>query len=473
MTFLLETDFTARRSAAPGETASRSRGNAKETGSGAEFARSLAGADSEQPAQDTATQQTGPNKDIKSAARPLVEQSQSELPAPDAATAADQLPDIRSDIIVDGEAGEDAETEFISPETGETDAALPSDAPAQIVVLNTAPAQTPDDIATAEPSDAIAAESDVVASPPAAVSDAQRQTTDAATPSEAANMAPDTTSEAVVEAPATQSSATTNTLAQSAAASQVATATARSEKSVSAPAAAPDIAETAPHTNVRQGEKHRAETPTIEVDSTDSADLLTAATGQNDTAQLAAGHGKAAPADPAAMGMTAGTLSPSVSQSAAPAAPPVMTPTNALVVATPAEVVDIISDSLASPDEKKNHIHIQLDPPELGRVSIDFKFDAHGLQHVTIFGETPDAMRQLRLMHFELVNALERQGLSSQNMSFQQHQTPQDQGQQTGRDIGTSERGATGQTSRATPELIAQNIIQSRPTLSAGLNIKL
>lgn len=470
MTFLLETDFTARRSAAPGETASRSRGNAKETGSGAEFARSLAGADSE---QETATQPTTPHKDIKSAARPSIEQSQGELPAPDIAKAPDQLPDIKSDIIVDGESGEDAETEFMSPETDKADADLSSDSPAQSVALNTPPAQTPKDIDTAEPSDAIAAKSDVVASPPAAASDGEPQAPDAAKPSETANTAQDTLPEAVVEAPDTQSSATTSALAQSAAASQAGLATGRSEKSVSAPAEAADIAKTVPHANVRQGEKHRTETPTMEVDSADSASFPTVVTGQNTTEQLAAGHGKAAPADPAAMGMTAGTLSPSMSQSATPVAPPVLTPTNALVVATPAEVVDIISDSLASPDEKKNHIHIQLDPPELGRVSIDFKFDAHGLQHVTIVGETPDAMRQLRLMHFELVNALERQGLSSQNMSFQQHQTPQDRGHQTGRDPGTPERGATGQTSRATPELIAQNIIQSRPTLSAGLNIKL
>ncbi len=85
-----------------------------------------------------------------------------------------------------------------------------------------------------------------------------------------------------------------------------------------------------------------------------------------------------------------------------------MTPTNALVTASPADTVKIISDAVASPDDTPDQITVQLDPPELGRVSIDFKFDAHGLQHVTVTGETPEAMRQLRLMHFELTQALER-----------------------------------------------------------------
>ncbi|MEZ5946733.1 MAG: hypothetical protein R3C04_07770 [Hyphomonas sp.] len=39
-------------------------------------------------------------------------------------------------------------------------------------------------------------------------------------------------------------------------------------------------------------------------------------------------------------------------------------------------------------------------------MSIDFRFDHHGLQHVTITGETPGLLRQLRLMHHELVQAL-------------------------------------------------------------------
>lgn len=99
-----------------------------------------------------------------------------------------------------------------------------------------------------------------------------------------------------------------------------------------------------------------------------------------------------------------------------------MTPSNAVLVATATQVPDIVAR--ATSDGQDDRIVVQLDPPELGRISIDFKFDAQGLQHVTITAESPEAMRQLRQMHFELVQALERNGLSSQNMSFQ-HQNPQ------------------------------------------------
>lgn len=99
-----------------------------------------------------------------------------------------------------------------------------------------------------------------------------------------------------------------------------------------------------------------------------------------------------------------------------------MTPTHTILVATAAQVPDIVAR--ATSDGLDDRVVVQLDPPELGRISIDFKFDAQGLQHVTITAESPEAMRQLRQMHFELVQALERNGLSGQNMSFQ-HQNPQ------------------------------------------------
>lgn len=123
-----------------------------------------------------------------------------------------------------------------------------------------------------------------------------------------------------------------------------------------------------------------------------------------------------------------GSLGGPLSQSSAgvqpttnPAAPQLV-PTHTALIATSAQLPDIVARATANGQE--DSIVVQLDPPELGRLSIDFKFDAQGLQHVTITAESPEAMRQLRQMHFELVQALERNGLSSQNMSFQ-HQNPQ------------------------------------------------
>ncbi|MDP3459133.1 MAG: flagellar hook-length control protein FliK [Hyphomonas sp.] len=123
---------------------------------------------------------------------------------------------------------------------------------------------------------------------------------------------------------------------------------------------------------------------------------------------------------------TAGTtlisaVSPAAAQMAVPVAPSLpVAPVLAVLTASPAQIVDIVAQSAG--DGQSDRIVVQLDPPELGRVSIDFKFDAQGLQHITITSETPEAMRQLRQMHSELVQALERQGIGSQNMSFQHQQ---------------------------------------------------
>lgn len=149
-----------------------------------------------------------------------------------------------------------------------------------------------------------------------------------------------------------------------------------------------------------------------------------------------------------------------------------LTQTQALITATPAQIVDVISDSVAAPEDRKSRVIVQLDPPELGRISIDYKFDAQGLQHVTITGESPEAMRQLRLMHFELVNALEKQGLSSQNMSFQQHQANQDPDQQAPR-TGQVNTETTKNQAPTVPVLIASQASQSASTSNGGLNIKL
>lgn len=120
--------------------------------------------------------------------------------------------------------------------------------------------------------------------------------------------------------------------------------------------------------------------------------------------------------------LAAVTAAPAAIQSSSISAvvPPAMAPANAILVAAPADITSIVSNAADNGDADR--IVIQLDPPELGRVSIDFKFDANGLQHVTVTGESPEAIRQLRLMHFELTQALERHGITGQNMSFQQQQ---------------------------------------------------
>ena len=148
-----------------------------------------------------------------------------------------------------------------------------------------------------------------------------------------------------------------------------------------------------------------------------------------------------------------------------------MTPTHALVTASPANTVKIISDAAASPDDMPDRITVQLDPPELGRVSIDFKFDAHGLQHVTVTGETPEAMRQLRLMHFELTQALERGGLSSQNMTFQQQSGHQQE--QTPTPARLFDTNSSADSSLLVPTATAAETLRPAHTAGGGLDIRL
>jgi flagellar hook-length control protein FliK len=150
-----------------------------------------------------------------------------------------------------------------------------------------------------------------------------------------------------------------------------------------------------------------------------------------------------------------------------------MTPTNAVVTASPAETVRSITDAVSSPSDTPERITVQLDPPELGRVSIDFKFDANGIQHITVTGESPEALRQLRLMHFELTQALERSGLSGQNMTFQQQQSGHQQSQTPGAGSLFDNDGPTAEPSLLTAANMTADSIRPARTASGGLDIRL
>lgn len=90
------------------------------------------------------------------------------------------------------------------------------------------------------------------------------------------------------------------------------------------------------------------------------------------------------------------------------------------ITAPPSQVPAILSDAVSMADKGNDKVVVQLDPPELGRVIIDFKFDTSGLQSVVVSAENPEALKQLRHMHFELIQALEQNGLSESDLSFKQ-----------------------------------------------------
>ena len=113
---------------------------------------------------------------------------------------------------------------------------------------------------------------------------------------------------------------------------------------------------------------------------------------------------------------------------AAPTAPSGLTPVApSIPVAAPSEINSIVLNALRNGAEPREQLIVQLDPPELGRVAIDFKFDAQGLQQITVTSENPEALRRLRELHFELTEALKEHGLSEQNLSFRQQADDQSQ----------------------------------------------
>ncbi|HAE25981.1 MULTISPECIES: flagellar hook-length control protein FliK [Hyphomonas] len=246
-------------------------------------------------------------------------------------------------------------------------------------------------------------------------------------------------------------------------------------------AAKPDVPDTAITHSAGTTESNKDVVPddgakSPEVDGTFLAELSDGSPEVSSDTGKTGTIGQTAPAPEGSPQLAASALgaSPAPQPASQPVQSPVqMTPTNAVVTASPAETVKIITDAVGSPDDTPDRITVQLDPPELGRVSIDFKFDAHGIQHVTVTGESPEAMRQLRLMHFELTQALERSGLSSQNMTFQQQQSGHQQSHTpaSGRlfeNIGP----ATDPTLLTSATLTADSIRPAR-SASGGLDIRL
>lgn len=127
-------------------------------------------------------------------------------------------------------------------------------------------------------------------------------------------------------------------------------------------------------------------------------------------------------------------LSPETSEEAGPAAalaaPPQTTPSppasapassshqSLVLVASMDQLPEVLTELPMRVRESEDRIHIQLDPPELGRIALDFKFSPNGLQHVSVIAETPEALNALRNMHQQLILALESQGFARETISF-------------------------------------------------------
>lgn len=123
-----------------------------------------------------------------------------------------------------------------------------------------------------------------------------------------------------------------------------------------------------------------------------------------------------------------GNIGPAATTSTPTTVPAGLTPTApSIPLAMPNEITGIILNALNNGVDAQEQLVVQLDPPELGRVMIDFKFDAQGLQQIVVTSENPEALKRLRELHFELTQALREHGLSEQNLSFQQQADGQSQ----------------------------------------------
>lgn len=127
-------------------------------------------------------------------------------------------------------------------------------------------------------------------------------------------------------------------------------------------------------------------------------------------------------------GILTATTQTAASSSQAPtvqvAQTPATIPTPPQVVASPEDIPRLITQAMTA-DDAADRIVIQLDPPELGRVSVDFKLDANGVQTVTVTAETPEAIKKLRMMNFELIQAMEQNGLNSGGFGLDYQQSQQ------------------------------------------------
>ncbi len=162
-----------------------------------------------------------------------------------------------------------------------------------------------------------------------------------------------------------------------------------------------------------------------------------------------------------------------IAQSASPVAV-----TAATIAAQPqarmAEIPLHVAQHLASGSGTAERLVVQLDPPELGRVSIDFQFDARGMQQVVVTGETPDAVRQLRMMQAELAQSLDRYGIGGGNLLFAQSDPGHDRKNDTRQPWhNTPARPGPGTSASAQPDSSSSLTHPIHGDITRGIDIRL
>jgi len=175
-----------------------------------------------------------------------------------------------------------------------------------------------------------------------------------------------------------------------------------------------DLGRLGSHVDIVDGELTRIGTPA----ETTDAQLRNAAAGlqttAGDLATMIRDGAATGPDTVVNIGPTSTPAGPAV------ATTPGLTPVApSIPIASPSELTSVIMNAIQNGMDPQEQLIVQLDPPELGRIMIDFKFDAQGLQQIVVTSENPEALKRLREMHAELTAALQEQGLTGENLSFQ------------------------------------------------------
>jgi len=115
------------------------------------------------------------------------------------------------------------------------------------------------------------------------------------------------------------------------------------------------------------------------------------------------------------LAITTSMTSPTLSTSIAPTAQ--------LVTANPAAMVtnfNAVSQAMLVANETAKGVAVQLDPPEMGRVYIDFIFNSDDSVNVVVKSELPESHLLLRDRSEQFLEFLKESGLENVNLSFEQ-----------------------------------------------------
>ena len=115
------------------------------------------------------------------------------------------------------------------------------------------------------------------------------------------------------------------------------------------------------------------------------------------------------------LAITTSMTSPTLSTSIAPAAQ--------IVTANPAAMAtnfNAVSQAMLVANETAKGVAVQLDPPEMGRVYIDFIFNSDDSVNVVVKSELPESHLLLRDRSEQFLEFLKESGLENVNLSFEQ-----------------------------------------------------